>query len=81
MSRSAFADRFKTLVGETPMHYLTRWRMHLAAHQLRSEGLGVREAAGRVGYQSTATFSKAFKRHLGEAPTAYRRGRTQPLQR
>lgn len=81
MSRSAFADRFKTLVGETPMHYLTRWRMHLAAHQLRSEGLGVSEAAERVGYESTATFSKAFKRYLGEAPAAYRRGRTQPLQR
>jgi len=73
MSRSAFAGRFKSLVGETPMQYLTRWRMHRAAHYLRTEGLAIAHAAERVGYQSTATFSKAFKRYIGSAPAAYRR--------
>jgi len=73
MSRSSFAGRFKSLVGETPMQYLTRWRMHRAAHYLRAEGLGVLEAAERVGYESSATFSKAFKRYIGAAPAAYRR--------
>jgi len=73
MSRSAFAGRFKSLVGETPMQYLTRWRMHRAAHYLRIEGLGVLEVAARVGYESSATFSKAFKRYIGAAPAAYRR--------
>ena len=75
MSRSAFAGRFKTLVSETPMQYLARWRMHRAAHYLRTEGLGVHEVAERVGYESSATFSKAFKRHTGSAPAAYRRSR------
>ncbi len=73
MSRSAFAGRFKSLVGETPMQYLTNWRMHRAAHYLRTEGLGVLDAAERVGYESRETFSKAFKRHIGVAPAAYRR--------
>jgi len=75
MSRSAFAGRFKALVGETPMQYLTRWRMHRAAHYLRTEGLAVLEVAERVGYESSATFSKAFKRYIGAAPAAYRRSR------
>ena len=73
MSRSSFAGRFKSLVGETPMQYLTRWRMHRAAHYLRTEGLTVFQAADRVGYESSATFSKAFKRYIGSAPAAYRR--------
>jgi AraC-like DNA-binding protein len=72
MSRSAFASRFKSLVGETPMQYLTHWRMHRAAHYLRTEGLAIAHAANRVGYQSTATFSKAFKRYIGAPPAAYR---------
>ncbi len=73
MSRSSFAGRFKSLVGETPMQYLTRWRMHRAAHYLRTEGLAVSQVADRVGYESSATFSKAFKRYIGTAPAAYRR--------
>lgn len=76
MSRSAFAGRFKSLVGETPMQYLTRWRMHRATHYLRAEGLGVFEVAERVGYESSATFSKTFKRYIGAAPAAYRRSGT-----
>ncbi|MEH6543894.1 MAG: AraC family transcriptional regulator [Porticoccaceae bacterium] len=73
MSRSAFSGRFKTLVGETPMQYLTRWRMHRAAYYLRTEGLNIPQAADRVGYESDATFSKAFKRYIGTSPAAYRR--------
>jgi len=73
MSRSAFASRFKALVGETPMQYLARWRMHRAAYYLRTEGLPLPQIADRVGYESTATFSKAFKRYIGSAPATYRR--------
>ncbi|MHA1524782.1 MAG: helix-turn-helix transcriptional regulator [Alphaproteobacteria bacterium] len=80
MSRSAFASRFKALVGETPIQYLTRWRMHRAAHYLRTNGLGVLEVAERVGYQSSATFSKAFKRHIGAAPATYRRAKSGVMQ-
>ena len=73
MSRSAFSERFKTLVGETPMQYLTRWRMHRAAYYLRNEGLNIPQVANRVGYESDATFAKAFKRYIGTSPAAYRR--------
>ena len=76
MSRSAFAGRFKLLVDETPMQYLTRWRMHRAAHYLRTEGLAISQVADRVGYESSATFSKAFKRYIGAAPAAFRQSNT-----
>jgi AraC-like DNA-binding protein len=72
MSRSPFAARFTALVGEPPLAYLTHWRMHRAARLLRSDSLSVGEVAERVGYESAAAFSKAFKRCFGQAPGAYR---------
>jgi AraC-like DNA-binding protein len=78
MSRSAFAARFTTLVGEAPLAYLTRWRMHLAADLLRGKGLTLSEVAGRVGYESEAAFSKAFKRQVGTSPGAFRTGPRMP---
>ena len=68
MSRSAFAARFSELVGESAMHYVTRWRMHAALTWLKGEGLTVAEAAERLGYQSEAAFSRAFKRFMGTSP-------------
>lgn len=73
MSRSAFAERFRRLAGDPPMDYLARWRMHLAARQLRESRDPVATVAERVGYESEAAFAKAFKRMLGVAPGAYRR--------
>lgn len=77
MSRSAFAARFTELVGEPVMHYLARWRMHLALTQLKEEGTSLGELATRLGYQSEAAFSRAFKRFIGVSPGAVRnRART-----
>jgi AraC-like DNA-binding protein len=73
MSRSGFAARFRDLVGEPPLTYLTRWRMLVAATHLRDAGLTLPEIADRVGYQAEASFSKVFKRLWGVAPAAYRR--------
>jgi AraC-like DNA-binding protein len=73
MSRSPFAARFSALVGEPPLTYLTRWRMHLASSLLTSERLNIGEVAERIGYQSDAAFSKAFKRHYGYSPLAAKR--------
>ncbi|MBC8161066.1 MAG: AraC family transcriptional regulator [Roseiflexaceae bacterium] len=73
MSRSAFAARFTTMVGEPPLQYLTRWRMRLAARLLGRNDLGLHEIAQRVGYESDVALSKAFKRETGVAPGAYRR--------
>jgi AraC-like DNA-binding protein len=75
MSRSAFAARFTELVGETPMQYLTRWRLRRAADLIVAGEAGLAEIAARVGYESEAAFNKAFKRELGVGPGAYRRSR------
>lgn len=76
MSRSAFAERFRRLLGETPMDYLARWRMHLATRLLREDRASVATVAERVGYESEAAFAKAFKRMVGTAPGTYRRAAT-----
>ncbi|MGY1697199.1 AraC family transcriptional regulator [Geodermatophilus sp. SYSU D00814] len=69
MSRSSFAARFTELAGEPVMHYLARWRMHLATVAL-GQGARVGELAGRLGYESEAAFSRAYKRVVGVPPTA-----------
>ncbi|HEY7182236.1 MAG TPA: AraC family transcriptional regulator [Blastocatellia bacterium] len=73
MSRSAFANRFSELVGEPPLRYLSRWRMHKAIEMLREGRLTTAEIAPLVGYESEAAFSKAFKKWNGQGPGAYRR--------
>lgn len=73
MSRSALAARFHRLVGQTPMQYLTLWRMQLARRLLAESALGTMAVAERVGYQSEAAFGKAFKKAVGKGPGAYRR--------
>jgi AraC-like DNA-binding protein len=74
MSRSAFSARFTELVGESAMQYVTRWRMHLASTWLRDGDLTAAECGAKLGYASEAAFSRAFKRVLGVAPGAWRRG-------
>jgi transcriptional regulator GlxA family with amidase domain len=77
MSRSAFAVRFKDLVGETPLEYLTSWRMQKATGLLQKGDQKLFEVAKSVGYDSDAAFSKAFKRIIGVAPRAYGRNATE----
>ena len=80
MSRSAFSARFSELVGEGPMQYVTKWRMHVATDLLREEQLTVARVAERLGYASEAAFSRAYKRVTGLAPGAVRRrGPADPL--
>jgi AraC family transcriptional regulator, regulatory protein of adaptative response / methylphosphotriester-DNA alkyltransferase methyltransferase len=60
-------------IGQTTFRdHLTRVRMQKAAELLRSRGLTVREVAHRVGYRQPAQFAKAFRRHLGVAPSDFR---------
>jgi AraC family transcriptional regulator, alkane utilization regulator len=73
MSRSAFAKRFTKLVGEPPLRYLSRWRMHKAIEMIQESRLTTAEVASLVGYESEAAFSKAFKKWNGQGPGAYRR--------
>jgi AraC-like DNA-binding protein len=73
MSRSAFAARFTELVGESPLRYVTRWRIHKAARLLCEQNYSVAQVAAESGYQSEAAFSKVFKQWTGRTPTAFRR--------
>jgi AraC-like DNA-binding protein len=74
VSRSALAQRFSELIGEAPMRYLTGWRIQLAKHLILQSGLPIAEVADRVGYESEAAFNRAFKRHVGVPPVAWRKG-------
>ena len=77
-SRTLLAVRFRELVGEPPMAYLTRWRITRAANLLHGARLPLARVAEQVGYQSDAVFSKAFRRVTGGPPGAWRR-MAQPL--
>lgn len=72
ISRSAFAKRFVELVGEAPMQYLAEWRMHLAKRLLRESTHALAEIASRVGYESEASFNRAFSRLVGTPPGTWR---------
>jgi AraC-like DNA-binding protein len=74
MSRSSFAQRFKEKVGESPMEYLTRWRMLLAGDRLSNSGDPISTIALSLGYESDSAFSTAFKRVMGCSPRQYSRG-------
>ena len=71
MSRSAFAVRFKELLGQTPLEYVTEWRMQKAMQLLRQRDKKLIHVARSVGYESDAAFSKAFKRVVGANPSKY----------
>ena len=73
MSRSAFAARFANLVGQTPLRYLTEWRMRMARSRLIETTDALAAISGDLGYQSEAAFCRAFKRVFGKPPGSIRR--------
>lgn len=72
MSRTSFAERFRTVSGLPPLTYLNRWRMLLAQRALRDGDARVGALAFELGYASESAFSTAFKREVGESPLRYR---------
>ena len=76
LSRTVLSERFRHFLGEPPMAYLTRWRLRLGARALASTSRSVAEIASEVGYESEATFNRAFKREYGLPPARYRREKT-----
>jgi AraC-like DNA-binding protein len=77
-SRSVLAERFQNLVGNSPMQYLTQWRMLLAANLLRRGNAPLARIAEEVGYQTDTAFSRAFRREYGLPPAAWRRSQSAP---
>jgi AraC-like DNA-binding protein len=74
LSRAVFAERFANQVGETPIRYLAKWRMQIAAGLLEQPGVPIEAIAEQVGYKSEAAFNRAFKNIVGLPPGAWRRG-------
>jgi len=72
MSRTSFAERFRTVAGVPPLTYLNRWRVLPAQRALRDGAVRVAELAAELGYGSESAFSTAFKRVVGESPRSYR---------
>jgi AraC-like DNA-binding protein len=73
ISRSGLAQRFTRLLGESPMKYLSEWRIHLAKQMLRDRGDNIQAIAERVGYESQPAFNRAFKKATGSPPAVWRR--------
>jgi AraC-like DNA-binding protein len=73
-SRSAFAERFNRVVGETPARYVAQVRMHHARQWLTRDKARIGVVAQRLGYDSEASFSRAFKRVMGVPPSHFRLG-------
>ena len=78
MSRSSFALKFKQTVGDSPMEYLTRWRMLLAGDKLTHSSVSITEIARSLGYESESAFSTAFRRVMGTSPRQYSRHQNSP---
>jgi AraC-like DNA-binding protein len=73
ISRSSLADHFNRLLGVSPMHYLADWRLQMAGQMLRESTDPLARVAERIGYESEAAFSRAFKKKFGQAPASWRR--------
>lgn len=79
MSRSTFAARFKTIVGASPLEYLTQWRMYKAALLIRQNELSISKVANEVGYESESAFNRVFKREIGITPGEFRKKTPSPV--
>ena len=73
MSRSAFSTRFRDVVGQTPLEYLTRWRVHCATRLMQQRNIALADVGRQVGYESAAAFNRVFKRETGMTPGAFRK--------
>ena len=73
MSRTAFAQGFAEQLDQTPLQYMTAWRMQIARQMLRESKMNIGDVAMHVGYASEAAFARAFKKATGLTPAAYRK--------
>jgi AraC-like DNA-binding protein len=73
LSKTAFAETFRTMMGVTPMNYVVSWRMHKARALISRSELSIQAIALEVGYSSESAFNRVFKEHFGEPPGRFRR--------
>ena len=80
MSHAAFSDLFKSILGQSPMEYVTQWRFSMAYRMLADEKVSTLSAAHSCGYDNESSFSKAFKRIMGVSLGALRAKRPESKQ-
>lgn len=73
LSKTVLSEKFTAFIGYSPIEYLTAWRLQIAAPWLMEPNMSVERVAERCSYESVPAFSKAFKRHFGMTPGAFRR--------
>jgi AraC-like DNA-binding protein len=73
VSRTRLAERFRRLLGDSPMAYLAKWRLKLGAEELLTTDESIAEVAASVGYGSESSFNRAFRREFGHPPAQFRR--------
>ncbi|MGI9551203.1 MAG: AraC family transcriptional regulator [Aurantibacter sp.] len=73
ISRTSFSNRFRTLIGDTPMGYITKWRIIEAKRLLKESDRSVGEIAEKVGYKSEAAFNRVFKKQVALTPLKFRK--------
>ncbi len=73
LSRTLFSQKFKETTGQTPIGYLTNWRLHLAKNLLLKTNKSIFNIANDIGYQSEEHFQKIFKKTIGKSPTKFRK--------
>jgi transcriptional regulator GlxA family with amidase domain len=78
VTRSVLDERFRQMLGRSPIRYLTDWRLHTAKELLATTDLRVQAVAHRVGYDSEQAFSRAFKRAHGKSPAHWRASHDTP---
>ena len=77
VSRSVLTERFRRYLDQPPIRYLAKWRLQLAAQQIKTDHLPMKSIADRYGYESEAAFSRAFKRCFGQPPGDWRKRQAQ----
>lgn len=81
LSPSRFAARFRELTRQSPMSYVTAWRMNLARQRLRDSAASIGSVADALGYESVPAFSRVFKKFWGAPPSAFRPASTSAASR
>lgn len=74
MNPTYFSDLFHRTFGERPTVFINRRRIEKAQLLLLTTGLQIQEIADLCGFGGTPYFTRTFRQHTGETPTAYRRG-------
>lgn len=80
ISRSEAGRCFRTYYAQSPMSYVTLYRLKCAQELLAKSSLSVSEIAYRCGFKDSSYFVRVFRKHLKQTPSEYRKTPGRELQ-